>query len=249
MSANHDVLVQDIANAYRDPSLRIAATRLIDLTREDALAIQGDVLKLLGESAPVAKVAIAADGTGNVAPIPSALVTDTGGTMVLGVRDLVGLEVEVAVRLGADITPDLARQGADAVLKTIDGFILGIELIGSRIDDRTAAGAFGPLADNMVSGGYVRGATVLAEMPAADGLAVEMTCDGAAIQKEVAKYPFGDAIRPIIAYALSGGDQFGALRKGMVVTTGSLSPLLISPRQGHIEIKLGDYPAVAVTLR
>lgn len=249
MSANLEAIAHDIAAAHRDSASRIAASRLTSLTRADALAIQGKVLDLLGDKVPVVKVAIGADGIGLGAPIPSSLVVDTGGEITLGQRDLVGLEVEVAARLKADITPEMAKAGPEAMLAAIEHFTIGIELIGSRIDDRTAAGAFGPMADNLVTGGYVTGTLALKDLPSVDGLSVKLTVNGVETQKEVAKHPFGDALRPILAFALAGDDAFGGLRKGMVVTTGSLSPLLISPRQGRIEITLGDFPPLSVTLR
>ncbi|MFD2262872.1 hypothetical protein ACFSM5_08230 [Lacibacterium aquatile] len=249
MSDNRDAIARDIAAAYRDPTKRISAARLTGLERADAMAIQGGVQTLLNETVPVAKVALGKDGVGLAAPIFSALVRDSGAEIVLGERDFVGLEIEVAARLQADITPDLAKAGPEAVLGAIEYFTLGIELIGSRIDDRTAAGPFGPLADNMVSGGYVRRADALRHMPIVDGLPVTMLCDGSVVQSEVAKHPFGDPVKPILAYALAADDRFGGLRRGMLVTTGSLSPLLIPQGRGRIEIKLGDLPSVSVVLR
>ncbi|MCV3205433.1 hypothetical protein OHD62_07310 [Mesorhizobium sp. YC-39] len=249
MPADTNAIAEAIAEAHRDPRQRVPASRFIDLTRNEALAIQGEVMKLLGESAPVAKVAMPPDGIATGAPIPVGLVIDDGGTIELGERDLAGLEIEVAVRLDADLTPEIAKAGRDAVLQTVEHFVLGIELIGSRIDDRTKAGPFGPLADNMVTGGYVTGTQILAHEPNVDGLAITLSSDGAIVQREVAKYPFGDAISPVIAFAGMADDHFGGFREGMVITTGSLSPLLIVPRKGRIEIHLGDFAPLSLTLR
>ncbi|CCV08546.1 putative Predicted protein [Mesorhizobium metallidurans STM 2683] len=248
MPADIDAIAKAIAEAHRDPRQRVPASRFIDLTRNEALAIQGEVMKLLGESAPVAKVAMPPDGIATSAPIPAGMVIDDGGTIELGERDLAGLEIEVAVRLGADLTPEIAKAGRDAVLQTIEHFVFGIELIGSRIDDRTTAGPFGSLADSMVTGGYVIGTQVLAHEPKVDGMAITLSSDGAIIQREAAKYPFGDAISPIVAFAGMADDHFGGFRKGMVITTGSLSPLLIVARQGRIEIRLGGFAPLSFTL-
>ncbi|RRH96680.1 hypothetical protein EH240_22110 [Mesorhizobium tamadayense] len=249
MLADIDAIAKAIAEAYRNPGQRVPASRFIDLTRNEALAIQGEVMKLLGESAPVAKVAMPPDGIATGAPIPAGMVIDDGGTIELGERDLAGLEIEMAVRLGADLTPEIAKAGHSAVLQTIEHFVLGIELIGSRIDDRTKAGPFGPLADNMVTGGYVIGTQVLAQEPKVEGLAITLSSDGAILQRETTKYPFGDAISPVIAFAGMADDHFGGFRKGMVITTGSLSPLLIVPRKGRIKISLGDFAPLSFTLR
>jgi 2-keto-4-pentenoate hydratase len=249
MPADIDAIAVAIAVAHSDPCRRVPASRFIDLTRDEAMAIQGEVMKLLGESAPVGKVAMPPDGIATGAPIPAGIVIDDGGTIELGERDLAGLEIEVAVRLGADLTPEIAKAGRDAVLQTIEHFVLGIELIGSRIDDRTEAGPFGPLADNMITGGYVIGTQILAHEPKVDGMAITLSSDGVVTQRETAKYPFGDATSPIVAFAGMAFDHFGGFRKGMAITTGSLSPLLIVPRKGRIEIRLGDFAPLSFTLR
>ncbi|WP_224544512.1 hypothetical protein [Mesorhizobium sp. CA16] len=249
MPADIDTISEAIAEAHRNPRGRVPGSRLVDLTRGDAMAVQGAVLKQLRERVPVAKVAMPPDGIAMAAPIPAGMVIDDGGTIELCERDLAGLEIEVAVRLGADLTPEIAKAGRSAVLQTIQHFILGIELIGSRIDDRTKAGPFGPLADNMVTCGYVIGRQTLAQAPKVDGMVITLSSDEAISQRETAKYPFGDALSPIIAFAGMADDHFGSFKKGMVITTGSLSPLLIVPRRGRIEVNLGDFIPLSFTLR
>jgi 2-keto-4-pentenoate hydratase len=243
-----DAIAADIAAAHRDPRLRVKATRLAPLKLAEAMAVQGMVLRLLGDRVPVVKVALAADSMGIAAPIPSRIVIDSGGVMVLGDRDFLGLEVEVAAHLAVDLTAALAAAGPEAMLGAIAHFSIGIEVIGSRIDDRRQAGPFGPLADNLVTGGYVRGATPLARLPLIDGLPIVVRVDGEVVREETARHPFGDAIKPIAAYAKAPNDHFGGLAKGMVVTTGSLSQLLIVPRRGHVAIRVGDLPEVSLTL-
>ncbi|PTE11248.1 hypothetical protein [Mesorhizobium helmanticense] len=249
MPADIGAIAEAIAEAHRNPRQRVPASRFIDLTRNEALAVRGEVMRLLGESAPVAKVAMPPDGIATGAPIPAGMVINGDGTIDLGERDFAGLEIEVAVRLGADLTPCIARAGHAAVMETVEHFVLGIELIGSRIDDRTKAGPFGSLADNMVTGGYVIGTQLLAHEPKVEGMAITLSCDGTIVQRETAKYPFGDAISPIMAFAGMADDHFGGFGKGMVITTGSLSPLLIVPRKGRIEISLGDFAPLSFTLR
>ncbi|MBZ9845911.1 MULTISPECIES: hypothetical protein [unclassified Mesorhizobium] len=173
MPADIDTIAEAIAEAHRNPRRRVPGSRLVDLTRGDAMAVQGAVLKQLRER----------------------------------------------------------------------------ELIGSRIDDRTKAGPFGPLADNMITGGYVIGRQTPVQAPKVDGMAITLSSDGAISQRETAKYPFGDALSSIIAFAGMADDHFGSFKKGMVITTGSLSPLLIAPRRGRIEVNLGDFMPLSFTLR
>lgn len=244
-----DALAAAFANAHRNPGETVRAADLVDLSRAEAMAIQGKVAQLLGDRINVAKVAKPKEGTGTAAPIPANLVIDAGGVLDIDKRHLVGLEIEVAAVLRADVTPERARMGHAAVREAIDHYILGIELIGSRIDDRSLAGPFGTLADWMITGGYVRGKDRLNSEPRVNGLPVKLVLDGAVIQREIARHPFGDAVTPILTYAAAADDSFGGLRNGMTVTTGSLSPLLLLPHGGKVEIRLGNLPPVAFTLQ
>lgn len=99
----------------------------------------------------------------------------------------------------------------------------------------------------MVTGGYVIGRQTLAQAPKVDGMAITLSSDGAISQREIAKYSFGDAPSPIIAFAGMADDHFGTFKKGMVITT--LSPLLTAPRRGRIEVNLGDFMPLSFTLR
>ena len=63
-----------------------------------------------------------------------------------------------------------------------------------------------------------------------------------------AAHPFGDAISPIRIYAAAPYDHFGGFRAGLVVTTGSLSPLIEVPPGANVSLKLGDFAPVSFTL-
>jgi 2-keto-4-pentenoate hydratase len=247
-----DELIEAIADAFvaahRDPTRRVAAANLTPLSAEAAMAVQGAVVRKLGETVPLAKVAVAPDGRGLAAPIISELVIDDGGTLVLAGKDFLGLEIEIAVCLGQDLTPEIAARGEGAVLAAIDHFIVGIELIGTRIDDRSKAGTFGPMADNMITAGYVRGAQKITSLLHVDGLSITATINGVETALGLAKHPFGSVLNPVMTYAAAPFDQFGGLRAGMVVTTGSLCPLITVPKAGDVSIRLGDFDPVSLTL-
>lgn len=247
MSANIESLADAFVAARQDPTRLVPASLLTELTAEDAMAVQAAVLRRLGETAPVAKVSVVND-RGQAAPIISRQVVSSGGTLSLGGAALLGLEIEVAAVLKDDLTPELAAGGRDAVIAAIDHYIVGIELIGTRIDDRTKAGSFGPMADNMITSGYVLGTQKLTALPEVNGLPVSALVDGETRDLGAAKHPFGDPIAPILAYASAPYDRFGGLRAGMVVTTGSLTPLIKVPETAEVTLKLGDFDAVSLHL-
>ncbi|AYD01222.1 fumarylacetoacetate hydrolase family protein [Neorhizobium sp. NCHU2750] len=235
----------ELAAAHRDPTALVDADGLHDLTREQAYTVQHDTLAALGDTPTVFKVALPADGVATSSPIPSAMVADTQGTITLGGRAVDGLEIEIAARLSKDITAQTVADGVDAVLDAIDHFVVGVELLGTRFKDKDKASAFARLADLMTTGGYVIGKETLAAQPDVAGLPVTLSVDGKVVQSETARYPFTDALTPIMAAIGTVPEGF---RKGSLVTTGSLSPLLMSPPKGEVSIKLGDFAPIVFRL-
>lgn len=115
-----------------------------------------------------------AGGLALAAPIIDSWVTTSGDTLQLKGRNLMGLEIEIAAVLKSDLTANIARQGKAAVLATIDHFIVGIELIGTRIDKYNQAGPFGPLSDFMITAGYIKGEQCIATLPEVDGMPISI---------------------------------------------------------------------------
>ena len=243
-----DRIAAALAEAHGNPPALVPANELAALSRDRAYEIQSKVLALLGQPASVIKVAIGADGLSLGAPIPAGLVF-ANGEHIAHKRPLEGIEIEVAVRLAEDLTPEIAKRGRGAVLQVIDSFLFGIELISSRIDNRNEAGPFGPLADFMVTGGYVIGDQALPEEPAAPGLPIVVRCNGEVISNGVAAYPFEDALTPIIAFASSRQPGSERLRKGIIITTGALNGLISLPEHGGITVSVGSYEAASFRLR
>ena len=68
------------------------------------MAIQGEVLRRLGETVPVAKVSVV-EGSGRAAPIIATEVIASGGMLDLRGGNLLGLELEIAAVLRTDLTP------------------------------------------------------------------------------------------------------------------------------------------------
>lgn len=244
---NIEQIIQAYLAAHRSPAARVPAASLVDLSAADAMAIQAAVMHQLGETVTVAKVASPASGP-VAAPIIDSWAVQNGGTLTLAGRDLMGLEIEIAAVLKTDLTPEIAKAGKAAVLAAIDHFIVGIELIGTRIDQRTEAGPFGPLSDWMLTAGYVSGPQIIADLPEVDGMPIVLETAAGLTQIGPAKHPFGGVLEPIIAYAAAPFDQFGGLRAGMTITTGSLSALIEAPPTGLIHLRLGDFAPVSVTL-
>lgn len=247
MTVEIDLIASALVAARTGAGALVGAEQLSGLSEDQAMAVQAAVRQRLGQSAPVVKLSISGE-TALTAPILSDEVVTSGANLVVGEGSFLGLEIEVAAVLGEDLTSEHASAGPAGVLAAVAHFVLGIELIGTRIDDRTKAGRFGALADNLLSMGYVLGRQVIAQLPVVDGMPVKAVIDDRAYYLGEAKHPFGGALAPLLAYARHPSEHFGTLRAGTVVTTGSLVNLLNVPRVAAVSIQLGDLEPVEVKL-
>lgn len=230
-----------LAGAYRNSSEVLPATQLADLTVEEAVEIQQRVIEMLGERVPVAKVGLSGEGVLTAAPIMGSLVLESGGTMQIPARGLIGIEVEIAAQLKTDLTPEMARGD---IRNAIDRLVCGIEIIGSRLDDRKQAGPAGALADNINSAGYVIGGE-WAHGELVDGLDLEVRADDSLVYAAEAKHPVGDVLRPLAMLGRSGWKSV-APKAGMVITTGSLCGVVPVPMPSQILVRIGNGPEVTV---
>lgn len=135
---------------------------------------------------------------------------------------LCGIEAEIALRLGCDVTPAMASslqpgQGAD----WIDGMAVAIELIDTRWDQGYDTPAWLKLADVQVHGGLVLAEwqPLLAQDWSQQALTIEV--NGQVVAERKGSHPLGEPVWGLAAWcqhATAGGETLSA---GTVVTTGS----------------------------
>ncbi|WP_052699966.1 fumarylacetoacetate hydrolase family protein [Martelella endophytica] len=218
------------------------------ISADEARTVQAEVMAKLGTKPDAFKVMMAADGAGSAAPIFAERVVNSGEALSVPARGVIGLEVELAVVLGKPVTAEMARGGIDAVLPAVDHFVFGIEICATRFDDQKQATPAAQLADNLSGVGYIVGTEPFEGGPAIDGMPLVVTADGVEIYNKPAKHPFGDAIAPIIACALSGENRLGMLDAGALITTGSLCGAVAFTAPCEIVAKIGDKHEVRVKL-
>jgi 2-keto-4-pentenoate hydratase len=234
-----DELVVALLKAHRTGGT-VSAALFADLSREDAAAIQLRVAEALGGPLAAAKIGMADDGTAMVAAIPNGMILKSGETLAQPVRPQGKLEVEVAVRL----TKDLVSGSGVNVRDCVGELLMTIEIIGSRLDDRKAAGPWGPFADAMVTAGLVVGSQPLgARASTPDGLPISVVVDGREQLSASAKHPFGGVFVPLQAFSDRNAPGLLSLPAGCVVTTGSLA-LVSMPDAGEVVARLGGYEPV-----
>ncbi len=224
-------MIAALADGQRRGTHTIDPAHYAALDRATANRIQIGVLDALGATVGMLKTAVQGDGVGVASPIYASRIGRSG--MRLPLANVLGLEVEVGVVLGKDVGPDTD------VATAVDHYFTGIEVVGSRFTNRTAAGANGGLADNMSALGYVIGGEPRALKGAIDGLTVTLEFAGKQIYSAPAKHGFGTVLASLAAYAKTQLPRL-PLKAGTMITTGSLCGLVLTEGPGHAVARLGD---------
>lgn len=204
-----------------------AGGALVDTAREagpadleEVYRVQDLVLRALsGAARPGAWKAIAPrPETGPAAsPVPPAQVVSSPARLAAG-RELLGVEAEIAFRLGADLEPEEA--------------LVAIELCETRLARWDSAPLLWKIADFQSNAALVLGTGTRA-WRAIDFSAqqVELTVSGSLVGQAVGAHPAKDPSR-LLPWLVGHCAQRGGLREGDVVTTGSWV--------GIVPVALGD---------
>jgi 2-keto-4-pentenoate hydratase len=206
----------------------------------EAMAAQADIARRLDAEVGAWKVGVRPDGVAVAAPIYADLIHAPDTQIALGARGNLGIEAEIAFRLGRDLPPRPGRPYARAdVLVAVDEILVGIEIVRGRFEDDDALPYPAFLADNLGNDGYVVGASFTdwtgLEISA---LRCRVSIDGGTVHDAVGGHPLGDPLRPLVAYASMPIDQLGGLRAGQIVTTGSLCGIITLDRPAAVRAEI-----------
>lgn len=185
-------------------------------SRADAYGIQDHVLGRLG-SAIAWKIGRAAnDPEPYIAPIPKLGIVRPDGRCVLppGAAQL-GVEAELGMRLGKEITPEMATLGRAECLALFSHVVPLLEILHTRLAGANAAAPLWKLADFQASGGVVLGAPVA--WTGQNLASVQVMVNGEARE---ARHPFGDPLE-LLHWAVRHLARRGGAPTGTVLTTGS----------------------------
>lgn len=182
------------------------------------------VRRLAGAARPSAwKVSPARAGSAPVvSPVLPARVTPSPARVVPTRRGLLGVEAEIAFRLGPDLRPVAA--------------LVLVELCETRLADWAAAPALMKLADFQSNGALVPGSGTMhwSEVDFSRQ-EVEVDVDGVAVKRARGSHPSGDpsslvewAVRLAVPRGLQAGD---------LVTTGSWVGLVALPSNGAVRVR------------
>ncbi len=218
-------------------------------TLEEAYEISAGMITALGQQVGGWKVGYAPDGTPVAAPMYASGFLNSGDSWDMRSDRPMIPEVEIAVRLARDLpanprNPYTRADIEDAALE----YLIGIELIERRIPMQGAPFPMN-LADDLGNVGYVTGpATREFRKLDLPNLHCKFWMNGTLAVDRRGGHPSGDPLKPMIDWANAQKDHLGGLRRGQVVTLGSLTPLVVMPGPGLLEAEIEGFGKISVTI-
>lgn len=158
-----------------------------------------------------------------------------------------GLECEIAVRLSADLPARSGGYSRDAVLPAVAAVMTSVELVEWRFVDFKRAGVPSLVADDFFSCGCVLGAEHPASVLAGDGnIAGRFTVDGKVAATGNARDILGHPLNSLAWLASHCASRGTPLRKGDIITLGSIVAALRLETPGRVEASFDGLGAVTV---
>jgi 2-keto-4-pentenoate hydratase len=201
---------------------------------EAAYKVQAEVFQRSGRPLEGLKLSKRADGTYS-APLFSVIRDDRYQYV-----DGIVLEVELAFTLQSDLPPRGEPWTREEVVAAIGTVSIGAEFVRSRYEGG-AGGIFAlGLADSLSNISYAVGpelSRAILEDPAFDS-PLKVLGNGATLYDAPSNHQDIDPVAGVIAYANSTPSPLGFLRKGQVVTTGTLCGAVKIAEPARLEILL-----------
>lgn len=160
----------------------------------------------------------------------------------------IGLEFEIAVRIGRDVLLDEHHLGLETVAAAVDAVCPAIEIVDDRHADYSGLDALSLIADNSWNAGIVLGEFVQSwpDLAAIEGV---VSVDGVPTDRGSGRDVLG---HPFHAVAWLAGHLAGTgtgLRAGDVVMTGSLVTTKFPDRPSAYRFEAAGLGAIELTLR
>jgi len=231
MVSTVETMVHALASAHRSGRVaRASELEALDVSMGEAYAVQAGTAIALAEGVGGWKTGFGPDGEPVAAPMFASTVATRGASVALPPDRGVILEIEIAFRLGRDLPPRPDRPYTRGEVEdAVDVVLAGAEILAPR-GGMPATGTPYPrfVADLQGNAGYVCGGETrsfrsldLAERR------VQLWIDDALVHDAIGGHPQGDPWAPLTAWAGAQRDRLGGLKRGQVVTTGSLNKPLV----------------------
>jgi 2-keto-4-pentenoate hydratase len=228
---------------------------LLPSSIETGMAVQAIAAASIGKEVAGWKLGIN-NGRAIAAPLLDLYDMKTETSFEIPKPGAVAIEIEVCFVLSDDLpAPGTGREyTVEDVLPHVASVHLGAELCSYRLVEENKAPLPLFLADRLGNHSFVLGPEIdiaLAqrltnEDPTLAALVVEG--DGEVLFAATPKHPQSNPLTPLVAYANLPIDHLGGLKRGQVVTTGSLCGLIRLSRQSVVKARWGDLPEMTIRL-
>lgn len=189
---------------------------------DDAYAIQDRVTAQLGGVAGWKVGAPSPTAEPVAAPLPRSLVKPSPSVWPPGSFRLIGVEAEIAFRIGRDLPASSQTRSLAQVRDVVSSLHVAIEIVDSRIAAYPKVDRFWALADNQNNGGFTYDPVGvpwterdLTEAP------VRLILDGAVRMEQRGGNTAGDPVRLLVWLVNHACSVRGGLPEGTMITTGS----------------------------
>jgi len=217
-------------------------------TTAEAFAVQAAVwTKLVGPQRPTAWKVGAASPTAvpvSGAVFPAQLQTSPGHFRRSDFLSL-GIEAEIALRFGRDLPARETLYPRNEILDAVATAHVAMEIVGTRLADREAAGPLWRLADNLVNGALVIGDAIPGwrqlDYPQ---LTARSSIDDALVAEATGAIPLGDICHCLPWWV----GHIGGVHAGDVVTTGTWNGARWLDQPGRLRVEFAGLGSAEATL-
>ncbi|MDB5536411.1 MAG: hypothetical protein JWQ65_1286 [Devosia sp.] len=220
---------------------------LIPQDRAAAYAIQDEIIALEGEVGGW-KIGSGMEAVPVVSPILAHSFFNSGTT--LNIADLMAtlVEVEVGLKLGADLTARPGGYSRDEVIAAIEGFLPAFEIIGTRFAPEYELPKMLNIGDLQVNAAVVSGALVTDWQGLSLGdLKMSLTIGGKVLETDTGA-TLDVIIDSIVWLANEASLRQGGLRKGQIIITGSRLKETLGRAGEAMSANLGALGTISVKL-
>jgi 2-keto-4-pentenoate hydratase len=235
--------------AHRNKTLIPASQAPVLADLAAGFEVQSRVARGLGATIAGWKVPRAPDGTRVAAPFYKANCVPSGSPWPMRTGGLI-FEIELAFELERDLPPRPGKPySREEVIGAIGDCLIGIEMVGSRIDNPDGLPFATLLGDNHGCAGYVTGSRV-ADWRKIDfrKLRCVAKIGGETVFDKVDSHPQKDPLLSLVEYAGVQADRLGGLRAGQIVTTGSMSGVTKVDKPCLVEGEISEIGNVEVRI-
>jgi 2-keto-4-pentenoate hydratase len=209
----------------------------------DAYAIQDAVARRYGGIAGWKVGARDSTATPTCAPLLRGTIITCGEDRDIGVKGVVGVEVEFAYRIGRDFTNSAALADRE-ILETVTSAHIAVELCASRLTKAEQAPLW-LLADNQMNERLVLGPAFDPLAPSHPARVIARLCaDGEIVAETLGAHPAGDPRRLLCWAVRHCAGRFGGVKSSQIITTGSWTGMRFLTPPARVEAELVGFEAL-----